>query len=92
MLKRTQQGLDAHAFALSCDESTEKGMLSQTVVHVYFLQNWVRKSKVLAIVDLDLPASGLRLFEKLWDALKSIVDLTDQQILDGLVMFSADGA
>jgi hypothetical protein len=61
------------------------------VVHVYFLQNWVRKSKFLAIVDLELPASGLRLFEQLWDSLKAIGDLTDQQIIDGLVIFSADG-
>jgi hypothetical protein len=93
VLKSTQQGLGAAlAFALSCDESTDKGMLCQMVVHVYFLQNWVRKSKLLAIVDLELPASGLRLFEQLWDTLKTIGDLTDQQIIDGLVMFSADGA
>jgi hypothetical protein len=62
------------------------------VVHVYFLQNWVRKSKFLAIVDLELPASGLRLFEQLWETLKTTGDLTDQQIIDGLVMFSAHGA
>jgi hypothetical protein len=62
------------------------------VVHVYFLQNWVRKSKFLAIVDLELPSSGLRLFEQLWDTLVTIADLKDQQIIDSLVMFSADGA
>jgi hypothetical protein len=71
-LKRTQQCLGAAlAFALSCDESTDKGMLSQMVVHVYFLENWVRKSKFLAIVELELPASGHKLFEQLWDSLNS---------------------
>jgi hypothetical protein len=59
VLKRTQQGLGAAlAFALSCDESTDKGMLSQMVVHVDFLENWVRKSKFLAILELELPVGA----------------------------------
>jgi hypothetical protein len=43
------------------------------------------KSKFLAIVDLELPASGLRLFEQLWDT-KTVGDLKDQQIIDDLLI------
>jgi hypothetical protein len=51
----------------------------------------VRKTKFLAVMDLELSASGLRLLEHQWYTLKTIGDLADQQIIDGLVMFSADG-
>jgi hypothetical protein len=61
-------------------------------VHVHVVRRWVRKSKFLELVQLQLPASADNIYSQLYQCLKETGGLTNDHLASKLVMFSADGA